>query len=69
MKELMLLESGSKEKISKMVFSSSSINNEESGKKKKQISRFERKKLGSGSKLVYNNADYLTHMHHPPKHN
>ncbi|XP_031743130.1 uncharacterized protein LOC105435861 isoform X1 [Cucumis sativus] len=62
---------GSKEKISNMVFSSAS--NEENGKKKnkkKEVSSLETKKMGiSGSTVVYNNADYLTYMHHPPKHN
>ncbi|KAG7020185.1 hypothetical protein SDJN02_16868, partial [Cucurbita argyrosperma subsp. argyrosperma] len=56
-KEGMPLESS---KSSKMAVSSSF--NGENGKKKK-------KKLGNGSSLVYENADYLTHMHHPPKHN
>lgn len=60
---------GSQEKISKMAFSSSS-NGQISGKNNKKISSLERKKLGSGSTVVvYNNADYLSYMHHPPKHN
>lgn len=63
---------GSKEKTSNMVFSSAA--NEENGKKKndkKKVSSLETKKMGiSGSTVVvYNNADYLTYMHHPPKHN
>ncbi|KAL0557487.1 hypothetical protein IC582_006031 [Cucumis melo] len=78
-KELMEMENsksfgknGSKEKTSNMVFSSAA--NEENGKKKndkKKVSSLETKKMGiSGSTVVvYNNADYLTYMHHPPKHN